>query len=169
MNAACPCGEAARRASCSPGYLSNAAHGRNVLTPSVAARRDRVLGTEGTLAVWALSQERESHLPAAATGPSRPTGAPGRDRQGDGQPASSQDDPEQGRRLGYALAHPASTDLVAVAHLREQVRRLDEQYDRSPAATLIAEAGQCLGQVMFPREHACRVDVRRDLCGAEAP
>jgi hypothetical protein len=71
-------------------------------------------------------------------------------------------------RLGYAPAHPAGTDLVAVAHLREQVRRLDEQYDRSPAAALIAEAGQCLGQIGFLRVHARRADVRLDLCAAQA-
>ena len=34
--------EAARRAGCSAGYLSNVAHGRKPLTPSVAARLDRV-------------------------------------------------------------------------------------------------------------------------------
>ena len=75
---------------------------------------------------------------------------------------------EEEERLGYALAHPAGADLVAVAHLREQVRRLDEQYDRSPAAALIAETGQCLGQIGFLRAHARRADVRRDLCAAEA-
>ncbi len=74
----------------------------------------------------------------------------------------------KGERLGYALTHPAGADLVAVAHLREQVRRLDEQYDRSPAAALIAGTGQCLGQIGFLRAHARRADVRRDLCAAEA-
>lgn len=46
---------------------------------------------------------------------------------------SAATEPEDGgeeSRLGYALAHPASVDLVTVAHLREQIRRLDEQYDR---------------------------------------
>jgi len=75
---------------------------------------------------------------------------------------------EEEERLGYALAHPAGADLVAVAHLREQVRRLDEQYDRSPAAALIAGTGECLGQIGFLRAHARRADVRRDLCAAEA-
>lgn len=70
--------------------------------------------------------------------------------------------------FGYALAHPANADLVAVAHLREQIRRLDEQYDRSPATALIAEIGQCLGQIGFLSTHARRADVRRDLRGAEA-
>jgi transcriptional regulator with XRE-family HTH domain len=47
--------EAARRAGCSPGYLSNAAHGRKPLTPSVASRLDQVLGTGGTFASYVLN------------------------------------------------------------------------------------------------------------------
>jgi hypothetical protein len=47
--------EAARRAGCSPGYLSNAAHGRKLLTPSVASRLDRVLGTGDKFASYALN------------------------------------------------------------------------------------------------------------------
>jgi hypothetical protein len=46
--------EAARQAGCSPGYLSNVSHGRKSLTPSVAARLDRVLGTSGVFAAFAL-------------------------------------------------------------------------------------------------------------------
>jgi transcriptional regulator with XRE-family HTH domain len=76
--------------------------------------------------------------------------------------------PDDLDRLGYTLAHPASTDLVTVAHLREQVRLLDKQYDRSSATALIAETGQCLGQIGFLGVHARRGDVRRDLRRAEA-
>jgi transcriptional regulator with XRE-family HTH domain len=47
--------EAARRAGCSPGYLSNAAHGRKPLTPSVASRLDQVLGTGDKFATYALN------------------------------------------------------------------------------------------------------------------
>ena len=43
----------ARRAGCSPGYLSNVIHGRKPLTPRVAAGLDRVLGAEGTFASYA--------------------------------------------------------------------------------------------------------------------
>jgi|tagenome__1003787_1003787.scaffolds.fasta_scaffold20963535_3 transcriptional regulator with XRE-family HTH domain len=46
--------EAARRAGCSPGYLSNASHGRKSLTPRVAARLDSVLRTSGTFAAYAV-------------------------------------------------------------------------------------------------------------------
>ncbi len=57
---------------------------------------------------------------------------------------------------------------MSVAYLREQVRRLDERYDRAPSTALIAEAGQCLGQVVFLGAHATRSHVRRDLYAAEA-
>jgi len=58
--------EAARRAGCSPGYLSNVAHGRKPLTPSVAARLDRVLGTGETFAVFAVAQPPATALSAVA-------------------------------------------------------------------------------------------------------
>jgi len=48
--------EAARQAGCSPGYLSNVAHGRKSLTPRVAARLDKALETSGTFAALALVQ-----------------------------------------------------------------------------------------------------------------
>jgi transcriptional regulator with XRE-family HTH domain len=77
-------------------------------------------------------------------------------------------EPEDKARIGYALAHPASADLVTVAHLREQIRRLDEQYDRLPATALIGDTGHCLGHIGFLGAHVRRHDVRRDLRGAEA-
>ena len=45
---------AAREAGCSKGYLSNAANGRKPLTPRVAAGLDRLFGTAGTFAAYAL-------------------------------------------------------------------------------------------------------------------
>ena len=54
--------EAARQAGCSPGYLSNVAHGRKPLTPSVAARLDKVLGTSDTFAAFALVQPSTAGL-----------------------------------------------------------------------------------------------------------
>jgi tetratricopeptide (TPR) repeat protein len=47
--------ETARRAECTPGYLSNVAHGRKPLTPSLAARLDRVLATGDKFAAYALN------------------------------------------------------------------------------------------------------------------
>src|SRR6266699_186707 len=174
---------AAGGAGCSKGYLSNAANGRKPLTPRVAAGLDRLFGTDGTFAAYALAAPPGSRGPGSgpphgagtdSETPARP-GAARRTRQtangtdhGDSAVEGPAGAEEEGERLGYALAHPAGADLVAVAHLREQVRRLDEQYDRSPAAALIAETGQCLGQIGFLRAHARRADVRRDLCAAEA-
>jgi transcriptional regulator with XRE-family HTH domain len=173
---------AAREAGCSKGYLSNAANGRKPLTPRVAAGLDRLFGTDGTFAAYALVPPPGSSGPAgtsphaagtAGETPARPgaarvsarktaNGAAHGDSVAEGAAGAEEE------RLGYAFAHPAGADLVAVAHLREQVRRLDELYDRSPAAALIAETGQCLGQIGFLRAHAGRADVRRDLCAAHA-
>jgi transcriptional regulator with XRE-family HTH domain len=49
----------ARQAECSPGYLSNVASGRKPLTPSLATRLDRVLGTGDRLIAYALFSARE--------------------------------------------------------------------------------------------------------------
>jgi transcriptional regulator with XRE-family HTH domain len=69
-------------------------------------------------------------------------------------------------RLDYVLKHPGSVDLVAAAFLREQLQRLDEQYDHMPSTLLLAEAGQLYGQTVFLREHAGSL-VRRELLAAE--
>jgi transcriptional regulator with XRE-family HTH domain len=170
---------AAREAGCSKGYLSNAANGRKPLTPRVAAGLDRLFGTDGTFTAYALVPPPGSSGVAGARSPysagdareapARPGTARSTLPTADGAcAAGGPAGPWELGRLGYALAHPAGTDLMAVAHLREQVRRLDEQYDRSPAAALIAETGQCLGQIGFLHAHARRSDVRRDLCAAEA-
>ncbi|HLJ99524.1 MAG TPA: helix-turn-helix transcriptional regulator, partial [Streptosporangiaceae bacterium] len=177
---------AAREAGCSKGYLSNAANGRKPLTPRVAAGLDRLFGTGGIFAAYALVPPPGSGVPSAPSpraggtarqAPARPLPARGTlaSTRGPADGAQHGDCAAEGtagaereERLGYALAHPAAADLVTVAHLREQVRLLDEQYDRSPAAALIAETGQCLGQIGFLRAHARRSDVRRDLCAAEA-
>ena len=44
--------------------------------------------------------------------------------------------PRPADRLRFALAHPGSVDLLSVAYLREQVRRLDERYVRVPSTYL---------------------------------
>jgi transcriptional regulator with XRE-family HTH domain len=72
------------------------------------------------------------------------------------------------QRLDYALKHPASVDLVAVAYLREQVQGLDEQYDRLPSTLLLAKTGQVHGQIAFLRGHAAANAVRCELWAAEA-
>lgn len=45
--------------------------------------------------------------------------------------------PDPAERLRFALAYPGRVDLVSVAHLREQVRRLDERYVHFPSTALI--------------------------------
>ena len=76
--------------------------------------------------------------------------------------------PSWSDRLRYVLADPGRVDLVSVAHLREQVRGLDERYDRVPSTLLIPEAAQCLGQVVFLGMHAGRAYVRHELRAAVA-
>lgn len=78
------------------------------------------------------------------------------------------DEPARDERLDHALGHPASTDLVTVAHLRERVHQLDSQYDHASSASLLAATGQCLGQVSFLRAHASSHRVRRELYALEA-
>lgn len=78
------------------------------------------------------------------------------------------DDAETDERIGHALQHPGSTDLVTVAQLRAQVHDLDAQYDRAPSTSLLAQTGQCLGQVAFLRAHAPTQRIRRELYAVEA-
>ena len=45
---------------------------------------------------------------------------------------------------------------------------LDARYDRVPSTSLLADAGQCLGQVVFLRAHTAVSRVRRELVSVEA-
>src|SRR5579872_3538108 len=56
---------AAPEAGCSKGYLSNAANGRKPLTPRVAAGLDRLFGTGGIFAAYALVPPPGSGVPSA--------------------------------------------------------------------------------------------------------
>ncbi|MEV6690470.1 helix-turn-helix transcriptional regulator [Micromonospora sp. NPDC051196] len=80
-----------------------------------------------------------------------------------GQPPAPPDE-----RLAYVLRHPRRVDLVAVAHLRERVQSLDQQYDSLPSTLLLAEAGQLHGQAIFLRQHANAGSVHRELAAAVA-
>jgi transcriptional regulator with XRE-family HTH domain len=75
---------------------------------------------------------------------------------------------ETAERMSHALTHPGSADIVTVAQLRKQVHQLDEQYVRVPSSSLLAHAGQCLGQVRFLAAHAVSGRVRRELYAVEA-
>jgi len=89
-----------------------------------------------------------------------------RARRGDGDGFA--ESPSSDDRLRHVLEHPDSVDLASVGHLRERVRRLDEQYNRAPSTALIPEARQYLGQISFLGAHARRSYVRRELHAAEA-
>ncbi|MGH3842949.1 MAG: transcriptional regulator [Pseudonocardiaceae bacterium] len=52
--------------------------------------------------------------------------------------------------------------------MRRRVQQLDERYDRAPSTSLLAEAGQCLGQVGFLGAYATSGRVRRELCAVKA-
>ncbi|RQX06716.1 helix-turn-helix transcriptional regulator [Micromonospora inaquosa] len=71
-------------------------------------------------------------------------------------------------RLSYVLRNPGRVDLIAVAHLRERVQRLDERYDQTPSTLLLAGAGQLHGQAIFLRQHASNGPVQRELAAAVA-
>jgi DNA-binding XRE family transcriptional regulator len=73
-----------------------------------------------------------------------------------------------GDRLDHAVQHPATTDLSAVASLRQRLLGLEQRYEQVPSTALLAEAGQCLGTVTFLRAHAGSTRVRRDLLVTEA-
>jgi transcriptional regulator with XRE-family HTH domain len=70
--------------------------------------------------------------------------------------------------VAYAMRHPASTDLVTVAHLREKLHLLDERYDSAPSTLLLAETGMCLGKVGFLGKNAPTGRLRRELRALEA-
>ncbi|MFI5834881.1 helix-turn-helix domain-containing protein [Micromonospora sp. NPDC051300] len=80
---------------------------------------------------------------------------------------AAQPPPLPDERLDHALRRPGHVDLITVGHLRERVRQLDERYDRTPSALLLAEAAQVHGQVSVLRQHATG-SVRRDLAAALA-
>jgi transcriptional regulator with XRE-family HTH domain len=77
-------------------------------------------------------------------------------------------DSEAAQRLDYTLTHPGSVDLVTVAQLRHDVALLDERYVQVPSTVLLADAGQCLGQLRFLGGHAVNGRVRRELYAVEA-
>jgi transcriptional regulator with XRE-family HTH domain len=71
-------------------------------------------------------------------------------------------------RLRYALQHPTTVDLPAVAQLRDRLWDLDVLYVRAPSTSLLADTGRCLGDIGFLQAHARESRVGQQLCGAEA-
>ncbi|SNR74297.1 DNA-binding transcriptional regulator, XRE-family HTH domain [Haloechinothrix alba] len=71
-------------------------------------------------------------------------------------------------RVSFAVEHPGSVDLLTVARLRERVQQLDVCYDKAASTSLLADAGQCLGQISFLRARAAANRVQRELFAVEA-
>jgi len=71
-------------------------------------------------------------------------------------------------RLDCALTHPATADLISVAYLRERVTKPGAAHDTAPSTALLAQAGQCLGQIGFQRRDAATSLVGRELTNAES-
>jgi tetratricopeptide (TPR) repeat protein len=85
-----------------------------------------------------------------------------------GGDTSSPPDPEAAARLDYVMQHPASVDLAAAAHLREQAQALAKQYDLAASTSLLPAAGECSGQVTFLGKRASDGPVLRELQATEA-
>ncbi len=77
-----------------------------------------------------------------------------------------QDQPDD--HLDYTLNNPAKVDLVAVAYLRQRVQAVADGYDSNPSALLLANAGQCHGQVSYLRQHTPKNRVRNELWTVES-
>lgn len=71
-------------------------------------------------------------------------------------------------RLEFVMRNPAAVDLVAVAHLAQEVQRLITEYDTVPSVALLAAAGQCHSQVSILQSHAPNRRIRRELCSSAA-
>ncbi len=77
--------------------------------------------------------------------------------------ATQPKDDSESERLEFALQNPASVDLVAVAHLAQEVERLNGEYDSAPSASLLAGAAHAHSQVTLLRSHAPNARIRREL------
>jgi transcriptional regulator with XRE-family HTH domain len=71
-------------------------------------------------------------------------------------------------RRGYVLENPVNADMITVTQLRDQVQQLDRTYDTAPSTSLLADTGQCLGQVSFLRTRTTTGRAQRELHAVEA-
>lgn len=81
---------------------------------------------------------------------------------------AGQDRSVSGSRVEYGLRSPTSRDPAAVARLWQEVRSLDERYDRTPSTSLLADTGQVLGQIGVLARSSGSGALQRDLFAAEA-
>jgi hypothetical protein len=160
--------ELAREMFVNPGHVSNLRSGRARASEQLAARLDSYLNAEGSLVeAWRLegTAAPDERRTAGREEDVRP--GPAASRLGSAPRVGSAEE-EDADRLGYMLGHPASTDLVTAACLRQKVQRLDERYAHVPAAVLLAEVGQYLGQAQLLAAGSVRGKVRRELLAGQA-
>ena len=81
---------------------------------------------------------------------------------------AGQDHSVSGSRIGHALRSPMRRDQATVASLWQEVRGLDERYDRTPSTSLLADTGQVLGQIGALARSGGNGAGQRDLFAAEA-
>lgn len=81
---------------------------------------------------------------------------------------AGQDHSVSGSRAGGAFRSSTSRDRPTVSSLWQEVRSLDERYDRTPSTSLLADAGQVLGQIGVLARSGGNGAGQRDLCAAEA-
>ncbi|MGV9676921.1 helix-turn-helix domain-containing protein [Nocardia sp. NPDC003482] len=70
--------------------------------------------------------------------------------------------------LQFGLRKPESVDLKAIARLRNLIADLDESYGNESSASLLAQAGQYLGQARIFQNSAPSESIRRELFAVEA-
>ncbi|MEU1603379.1 helix-turn-helix transcriptional regulator [Micromonospora matsumotoense] len=75
---------------------------------------------------------------------------------------------QRGDRMSAVLKNPRTTDLAAVANLRQELARLIDSYDAGPSVAILPEASRLHSEVNLLRAHAAGEAVRRALRGVEA-
>ncbi|SES36064.1 DNA-binding transcriptional regulator, XRE-family HTH domain [Actinokineospora terrae] len=70
--------------------------------------------------------------------------------------------------VSLAPRRSSGVDLVAVAHLRQEVQALGARYDRTPSIPLLADAGPTFGQIALLAREAPYGRVRRELKAVES-
>ncbi|WP_281895500.1 helix-turn-helix transcriptional regulator [Micromonospora humidisoli] len=75
---------------------------------------------------------------------------------------------QRGDRLSAVLKNPRTTDLAAVADLRQELARLSDSYDAGPSVAILPEASRLHSEVNLLRAHAAGEAVRRALRNVEA-
>lgn len=70
---------------------------------------------------------------------------------------------EESQRRDFVLRHPDRTDLAAAAELRREFDELAARYDHVPSASLLAQAGQQVSELLIVADGARPGRVQREL------